>query len=69
MTSADRILVVDDEVQIRRALRTNLVVRGYDVIEASTGAQAVLAVTEDRPDLVLLDLGLPDLDGIDVLYG
>lgn len=69
MTGVARILVVDDELQIRRALRTNLLVRGYDVLEASTGSQAVIAATDHAPDLVLLDLGLPDLDGIEVLHG
>lgn len=66
--SSERVLVVDDELQIRRALRTNLIVRGYDVREASTGAEAIAAATQERTDLVLLDLGLPDVDGIDVLH-
>jgi two-component system KDP operon response regulator KdpE len=63
------VLVVDDEPQIRRALRTNLTVRGYRVVEAGTGQAALTAVADHRPDVVLLDLGLPGLDGIDVLHG
>ena len=63
------VLVVDDEPQIRRALRTNLTVRGYRVVEAGDGSAALTAVADHRPDVVLLDLGLPGLDGIDVLHG
>ena len=63
------VLVVDDEPQIRRALRTNLSVRGYRVVEAGTGQAALTAVADHHPDVVLLDLGLPGLDGIDVLHG
>jgi two-component system KDP operon response regulator KdpE len=66
---AARILVVDDDAQIRRALRTNLHVRGYDVIEAGTGEDALRAVADHKPDVILLDLGLPGIDGIDVLHG
>ena len=62
-----RVLVVDDEPQIRRALSLNLGARGYEVLEASTGEQALEVVASERPDLVLLDLGLPNMDGIDVL--
>jgi two-component system KDP operon response regulator KdpE len=67
--TAHTILVVDDEPQIRRALRTNLTVRGHRVIEAATGEDALRQVADHRPDLVLLDLGLPGIDGIDVLHG
>jgi two-component system KDP operon response regulator KdpE len=63
------VLVVDDEAQIRRALRTNLTVRGYRVVEAGDGESALSAVADHHPDVVLLDLGLPGLDGIDVLHG
>ncbi|NKY84767.1 response regulator [Nocardia veterana] len=66
---AVRVLVVDDEPQILRALRINLSVRGYDVITAATGAAALRAAAEKHPDVVVLDLGLPDIDGIEVLAG
>jgi two-component system KDP operon response regulator KdpE len=62
-----RILVVDDEPQIRRALRTSLQAHGYEVRTASNGEEAVVAAAEERPDVVLLDLGLPDLDGTEVM--
>ena len=62
-----RILVVDDEPQIRRALRTSLQAHGYDVETASNGGEAVLAAAETAPDLVFLDLGLPDMDGTEVI--
>ena len=60
-------LVVDDEPQIRRALRTSLEAHGYEVVAVGTGEEAVLGVAEIAPDLVLLDLGLPDVDGADVI--
>lgn len=63
------VLVVDDEPQLLRAMRINLSVRGYEVVTAATGAGALRAATERRPDLVVLDLGLPDIDGIEVLAG
>jgi two-component system KDP operon response regulator KdpE len=58
---------VDDEPQIRRALRTSLEAHGYQVATVGTGEEGVVGVAEQGPDLVLLDLGLPDLDGTDVL--
>jgi len=61
-----RVLVVDDEHGIRKFLRTSLVSQGYELFEAATGQEAIQAVSADRPDLIVLDLGLPDLDGIDV---
>jgi two-component system KDP operon response regulator KdpE len=64
-----RILVVDDEPQILRALRINLIARGYDVALAPTGRDALAAAATWHPDLVVLDLGLPDLDGVDVITG
>ena len=64
-----RVLVVDDEPQILRALRINLRVRHYDVDTAATGAQALQAAARHPPDLVILDLGLPDLDGVEVIEG
>jgi two-component system, OmpR family, KDP operon response regulator KdpE len=64
-----RILVVDDEPQIRRFLRTSLSAHGYQVLDASCGQEALVSVATERPDVVLLDLGLPDLDGLDVLRG
>lgn len=64
-----RVLVIDDEPQILRALRINLSVRGYEVVTASGGAAALRAAAERPPDVIVLDLGLPDMDGIEVLAG
>lgn len=64
-----RVLIVDDEPQILRALRINLSVRGYEITTASTGAAALRAAAEVRPDVIVLDLGLPDIDGLEVLAG
>ena len=69
MTAKTRVLVIDDEPQILRALRINLSVRGYEVSTAATGAAALHAAAEHKPDVVVLDLGLPDMSGIDVLAG
>ena len=63
----NRVLVVDDELQIRRFLRISLSSQGFDVIEAENGEQALHRALNDKPDVVLLDLGLPDVDGHDVL--
>ena len=62
-----RILVVDDEPQILRVLRINLVARQYEVLTAATGTEALQSAENDHPDLVVLDLGLPDLDGVEVI--
>ena len=64
-----RVLVVDDEPQILRALSINLRARHYDVITAATGADALASAAANPPDLVILDLGLPDLDGVEVVRG
>jgi two-component system KDP operon response regulator KdpE len=64
-----RVLVVDDEAQIRRALATNLRARGYDVDQAATGEQALSLAADHPPDAVILDIGLPGLDGIEVVRG
>ena len=68
MTSA-RILVVDDEPQLLRALGTNLAARGYTVDLAPTGEAALVLAARKHPDLVVLDLGLPGIDGVDVIHG
>ena len=62
-----RVLVVDDEPQILRTLRINLQARDYEVVTASSGRSALQAASETHPDLVVLDLGLPDLDGVEVV--
>jgi two-component system KDP operon response regulator KdpE len=64
-----RVLVVDDEPQIVRALAINLRARRYDVHTAATGAEALSVAAAHPPDLVILDLGLPDMDGTDVIAG
>lgn len=64
-----RVLVVDDEPQILRAMRINLSARGYEVVTASSGAGALRAAAETQPEVVILDLGLPDMDGTEVLAG
>jgi two-component system KDP operon response regulator KdpE len=64
-----RILVVDDEAQIRRALDVNLRARGYAVDLAESGEAALVMAADHHPDVVLLDLGLPGIDGIEVVRG
>ena len=66
MTGVPKVLVVDDEMKIARLVRDYLTEAGFDVALASTGPAAVAAVRSDRPDLVVLDLGLPGMDGYDV---
>ena len=61
-----RVLVVDDEAPIRRYLRAALGAQGLTVFESATGQEAVQAVLSHRPDIIILDLGLPDMDGIEV---
>ncbi len=64
-----RVLVVDDDRQLLRALRINLSVRGYEVFTAATGSGALGAAAEHHPHAVILDLGLPDISGVEVLVG
>ena len=64
--SGPRVLVIDDERAIRRFLRASLTAHGYTVFEAASGQQGLDAVVTDRPDLIILDLGLPDIDGFEV---
>lgn len=62
-----KILVIDDEGQIRRFLRAGFELHGYEVLEAESGAMGLRAATIDKPDVIILDLNLPDLDGSEVL--
>ena len=66
MGSLATILLIEDEPQMRRLLRTTLTAHGYTVLEAATGEAGIAQVEQERPDAVLLDLGLPDLDGLEV---
>ncbi len=65
-SSGALVLVVDDEIAIRRFLRVALSGEGFSVSEAATGQEALLAMTREHPDLVILDLGLPDLSGLEI---
>lgn len=62
-----RVLVIDDEPAIRRLLKTSLTAESYDVVEAATGEEGWAAFSRMKPDVVLLDLGLPDIDGREVI--
>ena len=64
-----RVLVVDDERTLLRALAMNLTARGFEVIEADNGTHALSAAAARNPDVVILDLGLPDISGLDVIRG
>jgi two-component system, OmpR family, KDP operon response regulator KdpE len=64
-----RVLVVDDEPSILRALRINLTARNYEVSTAADGKAGLAAVARDHPDVMILDLGLPDMDGTEVIRG
>ncbi len=64
-----RVLVIDDEGSILRALRINLTARKYEVVTAADGTSGLAAMARVRPDVLILDLGLPDMDGADVIKG
>jgi two-component system KDP operon response regulator KdpE len=66
METGQRVLVVDDETSIRRYLRAALTAQGLTVYEAANGKETLNAVIANRPDIIILDLGLPDIDGIEV---
>jgi two-component system KDP operon response regulator KdpE len=67
MTAPTRILLIDDEAPIRRFLRVPLQAEGHSIIEAGTAREGILAAARESPGLVILDLGLPDADGLTVL--
>jgi two-component system KDP operon response regulator KdpE len=67
MTDTDTILIIDDEVQIRRLLEITLTANGYKISDAASGKEGLVFAATIRPTLIILDLGLPDADGIDIL--
>jgi two-component system KDP operon response regulator KdpE len=69
MNNSATIIVIEDEAQIRRFLRTTLTSEGYQVVEAETGKQGLAEAATRKPDLIILDLGLPDMDGVEVVKG
>lgn len=64
-----KILIADDDPQILRALRITLTAKGYEIFTAADGAQAIAAAIDHHPDIFLIDLGMPELDGIEVIHG
>ena len=66
MNNAPHILVIDDEPQIQRAIKTILTEKGFKVTTASRGEEGLTLAATNEPDLVILDLGLPDMDGVEV---
>ena len=66
-TEGTRILVIDDEKQIRRMLKTALAGYGYNIAEASSGQEGLAQTSIFHPDMIILDLGLPDMDGVEVI--
>ncbi|HSZ47096.1 MAG TPA: response regulator transcription factor, partial [Streptosporangiaceae bacterium] len=64
-----KVLVIDDEAPILRALKINLTARKYEVSTAADGTSGLAAMARERPDVLILDLGLPDMDGTDVIRG
>ena len=69
MSNSPTIIVIEDEAQIRRFLRTTLASEGYQVVEAETGKQGLAEAATRKPDMIILDLGLPDMDGVEVVRG
>lgn len=67
MSEGLHVLIIDDEIQIRRFLRISLETNGYHVYEADSGQDGIQKAARLRPDLIVLDMGLPDMDGLDVL--
>lgn len=69
MKLKDKVLVVEDEQNISNFISTVLTANDFDVLVAQTGAEAVSMITSHCPDLIILDLGLPDMDGMNILKG
>ncbi len=69
MNNSATLIIIEDETQIRRFLRTTLASEGYQVFEAETGKLGLTEAATRKPDLIILDLGLPDMDGVEVVKG